>query len=356
MKLGLFIDYAGRTLDVRADLVREAERLGFDSVWTAEAYGSDALTPLAYLAAHTRHIRLGSGVAQLAGRTAAMAAMQFATVDQLAGGSRVIAGLGVSGPQIVEGWYGRPWGRPVDELRDYTAILRKVWRREAPLEHDGAAIRLPTDDAGALGVGKPLKSLLHANPDIPVWFGTGSPRAVALTAEIADGWLPMGFVPGMLDVYRPWLDKGFARSGRTLADLEIQAQAYVSLTDDVGGAVRAMKSMAALYVGGMGHPKMNFHKQQMERRGYADAAARIEELFRAGHRDEAVAAVPDEYVDEGMLAGDEARIAARFAAWRDSGATGLTLHCGQIEALQLLARLAEARPRDAARAGEEELR
>jgi F420-dependent oxidoreductase-like protein len=348
VKLGLFIDYASARFALPLERVRLAERLGFDSVWTAEAYGSDAITPLAYLAAVTRTIRLGTGVAQVAGRPPAMAAMQFATVDALAGGGRVIAGFGLSGPQIVEGWYGQPWGRPHQRLRDYVAIVRKVLARKEPVTHEGPEIRLPYRGPGALGIGKPLRSILHANPDIPIWLATGGPANVRLTGEVADGWLPMGFVPGMFDLYRPWLEDGCRRAGggRSLADLEIQAQTHVLLTDDVKNALEQLKPMTALYVGGMGHRDLNFHKDAMVRRGYPEAAERIQELFLAGRRDEAIAAVPDDYLDEGALVGPVERIRDRFRAWEGSGATGLTLHAGQPEALELLADLAGTRDRD----------
>jgi F420-dependent oxidoreductase-like protein len=343
VKLGLALDYFSAKLSVPVERVLLAERLGFDSVWTAEAYGSDAITPLAFLAGKTSRIRLGTAVAQVAGRPPTMLAMQMATLDQLAGEGRVICGLGLSGPQIVEGWYGQPWGRPYWRLRDYATIVRKVLRREAPVVHDGREIRLPYAGEGALGVGKPLKSILHTNPELPIWLGTGSEANVKLTAEIADGWLPMGFHPGMMKVYRPWLEAGFRRAGggKSFADFEIQAQTHVTITDDVQAALDRMKPMTALYVGGMGHRDVNFHKDQMARRGYPEAAGRIQELFLAGRRDEAIAAVPDEYLDEGALIGPKERIRKRWPAWRDSGATGLTLHTQQDAALELMAELAE---------------
>ena len=192
MKLGLSIGYSGAHLNVPVALVQRAEELGYNSVWTAEAYGSDAVTPLAYLAAVTKRIKLGTGIMQLAARSAANAAMCAGTVDALAGGGRFIAGLGVSGPQIVEGWYGEPWGRPYYRLRDYVAIMRKIFRREEPVTHDGREISLPYTGEGALGVGKPLKSILHMNPTIPIYLATGNESTVKLTAEIADGWLPNG--------------------------------------------------------------------------------------------------------------------------------------------------------------------
>jgi F420-dependent oxidoreductase-like protein len=344
MKLGVFVDYGRAHLELPVALVQRAETLGFDSVWTAEAYGSDAITPLAYLAAVTKHIRLGTGILQIAGRAPAMAAMQVGTLDQLAGTGRVVVGLGVSGPQIVEGWYGQPWGRPYWHLRDYVEIMRKVFRREAPLEHAGRELCLPYRGTGALGIGKPLKSILHMNPRIPIWLGTGSEAMVKLTAEIADGWLPMGFAPGMMKVYRPWLEAGFRRAGggKSFDNFEIQAQAYVIVTDDVAGGLQSLKPMAALYIGGMGHAKVNFHRDQMARRGYAEAAERIQELFLAGRAEEAVAAVPDEYIDEGALIGPPQRIHARYRAWEESGATGLTVHTSQIEAIELMAEIGGA--------------
>src|SRR6202008_1461647 len=214
MKLGLSIGYSGAELKLPVEKILLAERLGYDSVWTAEAYGSDAITPLAYLAALTKRIRLGTGIMQLAARPPASAAMAAGTVDALAGGGRVIAGLGVSGPQIVEGWYGQPWGKPYWRIKDYVAIMRKIFAREAPVTHEGREISLPYKGEGAMGVGKPLKSILHCRPDIPIYLGTGNEATVKLTAEIADGWLPLGFVPGSLPEYLPWLGEGFCRGGK----------------------------------------------------------------------------------------------------------------------------------------------
>ena len=344
MKLGLYLGYSGATMNLPVDRVLLAERLGYDSVWTAEAYGSDAITPLAYLAAVTRRIRLGTGIMQLAARTPAAAAMAVATLDALAGGDRVIAGLGVSGPQIVEGWYGQPWGRPYWRLRDYVAIMKKVLARKEPVRHDGREIQLPYTGPGALGVGKPLMSILHANPSLPIWLGTGTEANVKLTAEVADGWLPLGFVPSTMKLVRPWLEEGFRRAGhgKSLKDLEIQARTQVTITDDVGGALRQLKPRIALYVGGMGHRDKNFHKDMMVRRGYGEAAARIQELYLAGRKEEAVAAVPDEFCDEGALVGPVGRIRERYRPWAECGITGLTVVAEQPEALELMADLARA--------------
>jgi F420-dependent oxidoreductase-like protein len=342
MKLGLSIGYSKAHLDLPVALVQRAEQLGYDSVWSAEAYGSDAVTPLAYLAAVTKRIRLGTGIMQLAARTPANAAMCAGTVDALAGGGRFIAGLGVSGPQIVEGWYGEPWGRPYYRIRDYVAIMRKIFAREVPVTHEGREISLPYKGEGAMGVGKPLKSILHMNPHIPIYLATGNESTVKLTGEIADGWVPMGFFPGSMEVYRPWLEEGFRRAGngKTLKDLEIQASVHVEVNDDVKGALAKLKPEVALYVGGMGHRDKNFHKDIMVRYGFGDAADRIQELYLAHRKEEATAAVPDEWVDLKSLVGPPARIKERFRAWEDSGATGVTVRSRQPEAIEIMAEAA----------------
>lgn len=347
MKLGLMLGYSGAEMTLPVELVQRAEELGFDSVWTAEAYGSDATSPLAYLAAVTKRIRLGTAIMQLAGRTPAMAAMQAATIDALAGGDRFIAGLGVSGPQIVEGWYGQPWGRPYWRIRDYVSIMRKIFERAAPVAHEGKEISLPYTGEGAIGIGKPLMSILHMNPRIPIWLGTGSESNVRLTAEIADGWFPLAFVPGMMDLYTPWLQEGFRRAGggKSLADFEIQPMISVRVTDDVGQALARMKPGIALYVGGMGHRDKNFHNDMMVRRGYPEAAEKIQELYLAGRKREATLAVPDDYCDESALVGPAPRIRDRYKDWESSGATGLILSSLQPEGMELMAELSGSRDR-----------
>jgi F420-dependent oxidoreductase-like protein len=344
MKLGLSIGYSGAEMRVPMERILLAEKLGYDSIWTAEAYGSDAITPLAYIAALTKRIRLGTGIIQLAARTPAMTAMQVATVDAMAGGNRVIAGLGVSGPQIVEGWYGQPWGKPNTRIRDYVAIMRKIFERKEPVSHAGKEIALPYTGPGAMGIGKPLKSILHMNPNIPIWLGTGTESNTKMTAEIADGWLPLGFVPGSMKTYQPWLDEGFAKrtDGKTMKDFEIQGSVQVHITDDVREAFRRMKPNIALYVGGMGHRNKNFHNDMMVRRGYGDAAKTIQEMYLAGRKGEAMEAIPDEYCDEMSLAGTPARIRERYKAWGDSGLTGLTINTVQDEALELMAEITGA--------------
>ena len=342
MKLGLHIGYSGATLNVPVELVQRAEALGYDVVWTAEAYGSDAVTPLAYLAAKTQRIKLGTAIMQLAARTPANAAMCAATVDALAGGGRFIAGIGVSGPQIVEGWYGQPWGKPYWRIRDYVTIMRKIFKREAPVTHEGREISLPYTGPGSAGMAKPLKSILHMNPDIPIFLGTGNEATVKLTAEIADGWLPLGFVPGSMPEYLPWLEEGFRRAGdgKGLGSFEIHSYAHVEVNNDVRTALNRLKPEVALYVGGMGHREKNFHKEMMIRRGYKDAAERIQELYLAHCKDEAIAAVPDEWVDHKSLVGPPARIKQRFRAWEDSGLTSFGVRSRQPEAIEVIAEAA----------------
>jgi len=342
MKLGLHLGYSGAELDVPVELVQRAEALGYDSVWTAEAYGSDAVTPLAFLAGKTQHIKLGTAIMQLAGRTPANCAMSAATVDALAGGGRFIAGIGVSGPQIVEGWYGQPWGKPYWRIKDYVEIMRKIFAREAPVAHEGREISLPYTGPGALGLGKPLKSILHMRPDIPIYLGTGNEATVKLTAEIADGWLPLGFAPGSMPEYRPWLEEGFRRTGgaRGLHNFEIQGSTHVIVGDDVKAALATLKPEVALYVGGMGHRDKNFHKDIMIRRGFKEAADRIQELYLAHRKDEAIAAVPDEWVDAKSLVGPPARIRQRYRAWEESGLTGLTVRAKDQQAVEVMAEAA----------------
>jgi F420-dependent oxidoreductase-like protein len=339
MKLGLMLGYSGGELKLPVEKVQLAERLGYDTVWTAEAYGSDALSPLAYLAGKTERIRLGTAVIQLAGRTPANAAMTIATIDALAGGNRVICGIGVSGPQIVEGWYGQPWGRPYYRIRDYVTIMRKILKREAPVVHEGKEISLPYTGEGAMGVGKPLKSILHMNPDIPIWLGTGMESTVRLTAEIADGWLPLGLVPENYATYVPWIEEGLEKAGKSMDGFERQGMTNVIVTDDVQAALDRLKPGIALYVGGMGHKSKNFHKEMMIRRGFGDAAERIQELYLAKRKDEATAAVPNEFVDQGALVGDKQRIQKRFRDWEDCGVTGLTIG-GDEQAERLMADVA----------------
>lgn len=342
MKLGLNLGYSsGAKIALPMEEILLAEKLGFDSVWTAETYGSDVFSPLAFIAAHTRKIRLGTGIAQLAARTPANCAMTAQTIEELAGRGRMIVGIGVSGPQIVEGWYGQPWGKPPARIRDYVAIMKQVWRREAPVRHDGPEISLPYDGPGSTGLGKPLKSILHGNPGIPIMLGTSTPGNNRLAGEIADGWVSMHFSPTTLAADLKAIGEGFSRrsDGRTMRDFEIAANIRLDVTDDVKAALAAQKPTIALYVGGMGAREKNFHKDALEACGYAAEAQRIQELFLAGHKEEAAAAVPDDYVDDASLVGPEDRIAERYRRWQDSGATMLRLANPDRVAIETLARI-----------------
>jgi F420-dependent oxidoreductase-like protein len=338
--------YRSAQLEVPVELVRRAEDLGYHSVWSAEAYGTDALSPLAYLAAHTRRIRLGTAIAQLAARPPATLAMHAMTIDALGGGDRVILGLGVSGPQIVEGWYGQPWGNPNARLRDYIEILRKILSREGPVTHQGREISLPYEGPGALGLGKALKSILHPSSRIPVWLASGGPRNTELCAELCDGWLPMGLGPDGVALYEQPLARGFAKrpNGERPENFEVFGSLTVRITDDVRGTLEAMRPLTAMYVGGMGSVTHNFHRDAMARRGFPEAADRIGELWRDGHKDEAIAAVPLEYLEQSALVGSSTRIRDQ---WADGvvapGATGLILNTDQVDALELMADLAGTR-------------
>lgn len=343
MKLALGLDlYRGATMEVPVDQVRRAEELGYHSVWTAEAYGSDAFSPLAYLAAFTSRIKLGTDIAQIAARTPAATAMHAMTIDSIAGGGRMIVGLGVSGPQIVEGWYGQPWGNPNRRLREYVAIMRKVFARE-PLTHDGVEFPLPYTGPGSIGQGKALRSILHLAGEIPIWLAAGGPKNTALAAEVADGILPMGWGADGPDVYGPHLDAGFAVRGGRPEGFEIFTNATVVLTDDVRATLDAMKPLTAMYVGGMGSATHNYHREAMARRGFPEAAARIHELWMAGEREAAVAAVPDDYLEQGALIGSPERIRAQWEPLTRTGATGLIVRGNGLEGLELLAELAGTR-------------
>jgi len=346
MKLGFSIGYSGAQMAIPMDMIQQAEQLGYDSVWTAEAYGSDAISPLAYIAAKTERIRLGTGIIQLAARTPAATAMAAQTVDAMAGGGRFILGLGVSGPQIVEGWYGQPWGKPYWRIRDYVSIMKKIFARDEPVSHEGREISLPYTGEGALGIGKPLMSILHTNPNLPIFLGSGGPANLRMAGELCDGLLPLGFVPSRAAEYRKSIEEGFAKAGNGKGwdNFEFQTSVSVNVTDDVRGALRALKPGVALYVGGMGHKNINFHKEQMIKRGYGEAAERIQELYLAGRKAEALEEVPDDFLDEGALIGPPARIRERYRAWADAGVTGITVATRQPEALDLMADIAEVQP------------
>lgn len=340
MKLGISIGYSGGRVELPVDFVLEAERLGYDSVWTAEAYGSDAVTPLAYLAAKTTRIKLGTGIMQLAGRTPALCAMTMSTLDALSGG-RVLVGLGLSGPQVVEGWHGQPYDKPVARLREYVQILRKIWAREEPVELNGKAYQVPYRGPDATGLGKPLKSILHGR-QLPIYLATMQPLSIRTTAELADGWLPIWFAPQRMEMFRPPIEEGFKRAGKgkSWKDFEIAAGCTVIVGDDVRACLAQMKPNLALYVGGMGAKNKNFHNEMISRYGYGEIAAHIQDLYLSGRKQEAIAAVPDELCDELSLCGPEARIRQRYKAWQECGVTTMLVQSSQPQAFHLMADIA----------------
>ncbi|MFD7664712.1 LLM class F420-dependent oxidoreductase [Streptomyces sp. NPDC059788] len=334
MRLGLALGYWGRGPDPRhVELAQEAERLGYDSVWTAEAWGSDAFTTLTWIAAHTSRIKLGTAIAQMAARTPTATAMQALTLDHLSGG-RMLLGLGLSGPQVVEGWYGRPFpASPLTATREYVDIVRQVLRREAPVTLDGRFHPLPYRGPDATGLGKPLKPITHPRrPGLPVLLGAEGPKNIAQTTRIADGWLPLYWSPYRTDVYEPSLAD--APEGFLVAPM---ARAHVC--DDVAEGLLPVKAMLAFYIGGMGHATRNFHADLMSRMGHADAAHRIQDLFLRGRRDEAVHAVPDTFADAVSLIGPRPRIADRLTAWRKGPVTDLLITAPDPKTLRALAEL-----------------
>ncbi len=317
LKLGLQLGYWGATPPTGlVGLVQHAERLGFDSVWTAEAYGSDALTPLAWIGANTTRIRLGTGICQLSARTPTATAMAAMTLDHLSGG-RMILGLGVSGPQVVEGWYGAPFAQPLARTREYIDIVRQVLRRDAPVANAGPHYPLPYHGDGAWGLGKPLKSIVHPlRADLPIFMGAEGPKNVALAAEIADGWLPLYYSPFRQDVYSASLSN--AKPG-----FEISQGVVVNITDDIEKGLLPIKNMLALYIGGMGAKQRNFHKELISRMGFAGEADKIQDLYLAGRKQEAAIAVPSRLADEISLVGPIARVRERIKAWRETPVTSL---------------------------------
>ena len=338
MRLGLQLGYDDPVGWVA--LAEEAERCGFHSVWTSEAYGSDAVSPLAWIGGRTSTVKLGTAIMQMPARSPATTAATVATLDLLSGG-RVLLGLGTSGPQVAEGWHGQPWGKPLTRTREYVSIVRTILRREEPLEHHGEHYDVPYSGDGSTGLGKPLKLIVHPpRPDVPIYLAAIGPKNVALAAEIADGWLPIFFSPERFaDTHAPMLEEGFARRGGRPEGWDLAAHAPVLLADDVQAARDALKPLLALYVGGMGARGQNFYTRLAERYGYARDAAAIQDLYLEGKRGEAAAAVPDALVDEVALVGGRERIAERIAAFRECGVTTLVLQARQPEALRVLAEL-----------------
>lgn len=334
MRLGLALGYWGRGPSPdHVPLAQEAERLGYDSVWTAESWGSDAFTPLTWIAAQTSRIKLGTAVAQMAARSPTTTAMHALTLDHLSGG-RVLLGLGLSGPQVVEGWYGRPFPKsPLTATREYVDVVRQVLRREAPVELEGRFHPLPYDGPDGTGIGKPLKSITHPlRAQLPVLLGAEGPRNIAQTARIADGWLPLYWSPLRTEVYE-------ASLGDAPERFLVAPMAQARVCSDVSEGLLPVKAMLGFYIGGMGHAARNFHADLMARMGYGEEARRIQELFLAGRREEAVLAVPDAFADEISLVGPRERIAERLELWRKGPVTDLLVLSPDRHTLRVLAEL-----------------
>jgi len=342
LKLGLNTGYwaSGPPSPAALAAVKEAERLGFDSIWTSEAYGSDALTPLAWWGAQTERVRLGTAIMQMSARRPAAAAMAAMTMDHLSGG-RFVLGLGVSGPQVVEGWYGEPFAKPLARTREYVGIVRDAVARRAPVASDGPHYPLPVSGReGITGLGKPLKSTLHPLRErLPICLGAEGPKNIALTAEIADGWLALFYSPHHdAELYRPCLEEGFARRERPHDDFEIHASVPFIVHDDVEQAADMIRPRFALYFGGMGARSMNFHREVPVRMGYEAEARRIQELYLEGRKDEAAAAVPTKLIEQLALIGPADKIRHDLEAWRESSVTSLLI-AGPPELLRQAAEL-----------------
>jgi F420-dependent oxidoreductase-like protein len=337
MRLALNLSYSGALVELDMARILEAERLGYDSVWTAEAYGSDAVTPAAWIAARTERIHVGTGIMQIAGRSPAMTAMTAMTLDALSG-RRFRLGLGVSNPQVVEGWHGQGWGKPLLKTREYVEIVRAILEREKPLEYRGEHYQIPYAGPSATGLGKPLRSIVHGRADLPIYLASIGPQNVALAAEIADGWIPVYFSPFRMAMFRAWLDEGFRKGGRSERTFDIMPMVVVSVGDDVAACRAPVKSRLALYVGGMGARGKNFYNDVARRYGYEEAAKTIQDLYLSGRKAEAEAAVPDALVDEVALCGPRERIRERLTEWKNAGITTIQV-AGNTDAVRLMAEL-----------------
>jgi F420-dependent oxidoreductase-like protein len=337
-------------MSINMDLILEAERVGFDSVWTAEAYGSDAISPLAWIGSRTSKIKLGTAIMQMPARTPAMTAMTAMTLDSLSGG-RFLLGLGPSGPQVVEGWHGVAYGKPLTRTREYVTIIRKILAREAPVEFKGEHYEIPYAGSDATGLGKPLKSILHGRKDLPIYTASIGPAGIACSAEVADGLIPVWMNPERFDLLAPSLEKGFAKANaenagkpgwkkKGLDNFDVAPFVTVVLHDDIEKARMPVKGMLALYIGGMGARGKNFYNDYAKRLGYEEQAVKIQDLYLDGKKAEAMALVPDKLVDETALVGPAGHIRERFAAWKASKVTSMLLGTGQPEAVRLMAELA----------------
>ena len=336
MKLGLLGGYGGRRIQVPIERIRHAEALGYDSVWTSEAYGSDAVAPAAWILAQTERMRVGTAIMQMPARTPAMTAMTAMTLAQLSGG-RFLLGLGASGPQVVEGWHGVPYGKPVTRLKEYVAIIRKILAREAPAVFDGDEYQLPFSGPGATGLGIPLKSILHCDEDIPIYAASITPRGVRAAAEVTDGFFPIWMDPEKYSVFEQPIRAGLAASGRSAAEFDVAPFVTVVMGDSVEECMRPIRGTMALYIGGMGARNRNFYNNFAKALGFEEAAVRIQDLYLSGRRDEAMAAVPAELIDACHLVGPADRIRERLQRWRGTKVSTMMIGGGSDEALEIIA-------------------
>ena len=342
MKLGLILGYSGKHISLPMDLIHHAESLGFDSVWTAEAYGSDAVSPAAWILAQTRKIRAGTAIMQIPARTPAMAAMTAMTLAELSG-NRFILGLGASGPQVVEGWHGQPYGKALARTREYVEIIRRIFAREEPVSFNGEVYQMPFKGTDSVGLGKPLKSILDANTAIPIYSASITPGGVRTAAELCDGFFPVWMDPEEAHVFDKSINEGFARAGdgKSLDRFDVAPFVTAIMHDDVDEARWPVKQNLALYIGGMGARGRNFYNDYAIALGHADAAKVIQDLYLGGRKDDAARAVPDALVDAVALVGPKDRIRERLARWRAAGArrqvTSMLIGTFQKEAMELLA-------------------
>ncbi len=341
MRLGIMLGYPTKKVEAPFELVKEADQLGVYAIWTAEAYGSDAVTSLAWLGSHTTNIKLGTAIMQMPARTPANTAMTAMSLNQLSNG-RFLLGLGLSGPQVVEGWHGVSYAKPLSRTREYISIVRAIFKREEPLAYQGQTYQIPYTGPDATGLGKPLKSILEAQPNIPIYLAAIGPGNVALAAEIADGWLPIFFSPDKFDqIYKPYLDAGFAKAGRgkSLENFDISPMVQVVAEDDLEHGYNIIRPMLALYIGGMGAKGKNFYYDLAVRYGYEAAATEIQTLYLSGHKREAIAKVPAELIDEVALVGPQERIKERLTRWVNSPITTLNLAISEAKTLRVMVEL-----------------
>jgi len=332
------IGYAAKKISLPMELIKTADELGVYAVWASEAYGSDAVTPLAWIGAQTKNIKLGTAIMQMPGRTPANTAMTAMTLNQLSEG-RFLLGLGMSGPQVVEGWHGVSYHKPLTRTREYIQILRKIFAREERLSHEGQFYQIPYQGAGSTGLGKSLKSTLDPAPEIPIYLAAIGPKNVQLAAEIADGWLPIFFSPTKYkEIYQDQVDLGISKAanGKTLDDFDIAPMVSVVMNDNLEVACNQLRPMLAIYIGGMGSRGKNFYHDLACRIGYEEAANEIQDLYLAGEKGKAMMAVPEELIDEIALVGPKERIKERLIAWIDSPITTMNLTIFDTETLRIV--------------------